>query len=149
MVYYVLGDYDRALADLTMAINLAPHIASAFRQRAVVYAARGDTKSANADSKRASELENMTNPVNRIVDDRVGGVVLELDRYCRNTYAGSAALLVDRNAFGWKCQRMEEGQRRLIHLDTGAACKSQFGPMAIAKYGHFNDPNSWYCAENR
>jgi len=57
VIYTAKGDYDRALADLSRAIDLDPKLAFAFAERAHAYTNKGDPERAVADASRAIELD--------------------------------------------------------------------------------------------
>ncbi len=75
----------------------------------------------------------------------LGGV--ELGGYCRSiNYWG--ALLVEHNAYGWRCHRSTNDLRG-INMDE--ACKWQYPAYrdrVRATYRDFNNPYSWYCFVN-
>ena len=55
-VHYTKGDYDRAIADATRAIELNPSNAAAFNTRSASFIFKGDYERAIADATRAIEL---------------------------------------------------------------------------------------------
>lgn len=51
------GDYDRAIADYSKAIELNPQYADAYYNRAIAYQHKGDNDRAAADANRAIALD--------------------------------------------------------------------------------------------
>jgi tetratricopeptide (TPR) repeat protein len=51
-----MGQHDKAIADFTDAIHLAPDVPTAYEQRAQSYRATGDTKAAATDERTANDL---------------------------------------------------------------------------------------------
>ena len=51
------GDLDKAIADCSQAIRLNPDDAEAYKHRGLAYQEKGDHAKANADLKRAKELD--------------------------------------------------------------------------------------------
>jgi len=54
--HYNNGDYDRAIADTTRAIELDPKSTTAYSIRGLAYSAKGDSVRANADYYKSDEL---------------------------------------------------------------------------------------------
>ena len=55
-VYSTLKQYDKAVADFTETIRLAPDNENAYLDRAAAYAALGDSANAERDRKKAAEI---------------------------------------------------------------------------------------------
>jgi tetratricopeptide (TPR) repeat protein len=56
MAYSATEEYNRAIADLTKAIELDPELASAYAMRGAAYAMKGEAAKAVSDLKKAIEL---------------------------------------------------------------------------------------------
>ena len=54
--YLKKGDYDRAIANFTEAIDLNPRYAAAYHDRGTVYFKKGDQAKAEADFAQAKKL---------------------------------------------------------------------------------------------
>lgn len=70
----------------------------------------------------------------------LGGV--DLYRYCQTHGYPDGAVLVQSDAFGWRCA---SGSER-VSINMYDACRWQYAlQSAMAAYRNFSDPNSWYC----
>jgi tetratricopeptide (TPR) repeat protein len=56
-VWYYKGDYDKAIADYTKAIEINPQYASAYENRGLAWADKGDYDKAIADYTKAIEID--------------------------------------------------------------------------------------------
>ena len=55
--YYNLGEYEKAIADFTQAINMNPDFAEAYQSRGIAYQASGDYQKADRDFNQAKEIQ--------------------------------------------------------------------------------------------
>ncbi len=56
-VYLAMNEIDKAIADFTESIRLSPTLAPLYSNRADAYIAKGDFVRANADLRKAAELD--------------------------------------------------------------------------------------------
>ena len=59
VAYRYLDQHEKAIADLTEAIRLDPQFAFAYGSRSIAYEKAGQQYEADADNKRACELDRM------------------------------------------------------------------------------------------
>jgi hypothetical protein len=55
--FFACGDYDKAVAEFTMAIRLEPQSPLGFRRRAAAFEAIGDALQTSLDARKARQLE--------------------------------------------------------------------------------------------
>ncbi len=55
-MYSIIGDYDRAITDLSQAIELNPNLAEAYKNRSLAYYRKGDIARAITDMEAAAQL---------------------------------------------------------------------------------------------
>ena len=77
--------------------------------------------------------------------DVIGG--MDFDGFCKRHHgATSNAVIVENNAFGWRCN----SGYRLHGVWTPDLCKEQYGTSyADSRYSNWNDPYSWVCISTR
>jgi hypothetical protein len=71
---------------------------------------------------------------------RRGGI--DMNAACSRQYPGSSAVLLEQNAFGWRCYGSA-----VIRVDMNQACRDQYdNGSAFASYNNdFESPYSWAC----
>jgi hypothetical protein len=72
---------------------------------------------------------------------------LDVIDHCQSEYGiRSAAMVLGRNAWAWRCTFLSNGIFEELSLDFNGACQAQFDDKrAFASPLDTEDPNSWWC----
>lgn len=81
------------------------------------------------------------------------GRPVDLNRYCRDRYAGGgvragtmeAVLIEPGDADSWRCRHTWGESTTYREISIAEACTMQWGPWAEAQLGNRSDPYSWSC----
>lgn len=71
------------------------------------------------------------------------GQGVDFDSYCSQKYPNSKAVLVAKNATGWRCKVEQD----LRSFDVADACLKVYGVRNPHGYGKYSNPYSWFCGK--